>query len=666
MIFKTLSLENFRVFNGLHNIELAPRRDGLLSKPIVLFGGLNGAGKTSILTAIRLSLLGRRAIGNTVSKKDFNEYLAEQINKKAIKDNSDPVAKISLEFTHTHQGKHSTYRIVRNWSLDADETLILFKDDVCEESLTTEQVQSFLHELVPPGIGDLFFFDGEKIAELAEDDTGSYLKEAVQKLLGIDVINRLSDDLDIYIKQISQKAADAKTVKVINEFEKEKNDFLLHASKERESEDHVKRQLADLELQISEAEQKIQERGGAWAKTKNDEKNKADDLIKQTAILETKLLNELDGSFPLSLAPNAMAALIHTLTKEQKTKDSQAFSNKLNESLSGLETVIKSQFSKDSALLLATISEYFNSVSAPLSDNVKLDISNTDFNLIQGQMNDASLAKSHCNELTKRLMKTEQELEYVSINIQRAPDEEELTNLYGHLRYLDSEKHKLKTQYGHHLVKTKSYITKALDLAKKLEKLYANQKTEASISKAVGRVDATTKVLNEFSAQLTEMRVNQLEELFVQSYRKLARKEDLKLSAKIDPTTFDVTLVDADGIAINRKSMSAGEKQIFAFAILEALGKLSGKVLPVVIDTPLGRLDSKHRDKLVKHYFPEAGEQVILLSTDTEVDEDFFGAMAHDVSHAYEIVFDEPTKCSTLTEGYFWKMDAIVAQKEAV
>lgn len=666
MIFKTLSLENFRVFNGTHNIELAPRRDSLLSKPIVLFGGLNGAGKTSILTAIRLSLLGRRAIGNAVSKKYFNEYLAEQINKKSIKDNSDPVAKISLEFTHTHQGEHSTYRIVRNWSLDADESLILFKNDVCEESLTTEQVQSFLHELVPPGIGDLFFFDGEKIAKLAEDDTGSYLKEAVQKLLGIDVINRLADDLDIYIKQISQKAADAKTVKVINELEKEKSEFLLQANKERESEDQVKRQLADLELQISEAEQKIQERGGAWAKTKNDEKNKADDLIKQTAILETKLLNELDGSFPLSLAPNAMGALINTLTEEQKTKDSQAFSNKLNKSLSGLETVIKSQFSKDSDLLLATISEYFNSVSVPLSGSVKLDISNTDFNLIQGQMNDAKLAKNHSNELTKELMETEQALESVSINIQRAPDEEELTNLYGHLRHLDSAKHKLKIKYGHHLVRAKSYISKALELAKKLEKLYSNQKTEASISKAVGRVDATTKVLNEFSAQLTEMRVSQLEDLFVQSYRKLARKEDLKLSAKIDPTTFDVTLVDSDGIAINRKSMSAGEKQIFAFAILEALGKLSGKVLPVVIDTPLGRLDSKHRDKLVKHYFPEAGEQVILLSTDTEVDEDFFGAMAHDVSHAYEIEFDEKTKCSILTEGYFWKTDAIVAQKEAV
>lgn len=666
MIFKTLSLENFRVFNGLHTIELAPRRDGLLSKPVILFGGLNGAGKTSILSAIRLALLGKKVIGNTVTKKDFSDYLTQQINNKAAKEHETPVAKVSLAFTHTHQGIHSIYRVERSWSVNTDESLVLYKNDVCEDSLSSEQVQSFLHELVPPGIGDLFFFDGEKIAELAEDDTGSYLKEAVQKLLGIDVINRLSDDLDIYIKQISQKTADAKTIKLIGQLEHEKNECLLLANKERESEDKLKRQLTVLESQVREAEQKIQDRGGAWAKTKNAEKNQADDLIKQKAILESKLLNELDGAFPLSLAPNAMASLINTLSKEQEIKDSQAFSQKLNESLSGLERVIASQFKDNADALITTISQYFQSVSEPTTQKIKLDISLTDFNFIQGQMQDAALAKSQCNELTEELVETQQALESVSINIQRAPDEEELTELYSKLRALDTQKHKLKTAYGHHLVKAKNFVAKALDLAKKLEKLYTNQKTDASISKAVERVDSTTKLLNEFSTKLTQMRVSQLEELFAQSYRKLARKEDLKLSAKIDPTTFDVTLVDFECLTINRKSMSAGEKQIFAFAILEALGKLSGKVLPVVVDTPLGRLDSKHRDKLVQHYFPEAGEQVILLSTDTEVDEDFFSAMSHEISHAFEIEFDQQTKCSTLKEGYFWKASPEIKYKELV
>jgi len=666
MIFKTLSLENFRVFNGLHTIDLAPKRDGLLAKPVILFGGLNGAGKTSILTAIRLALLGKKAIGNVVSKKDFNDYLAQQINSKATKEHHSPLAKVSLAFTHTHQGEHSTYRVERSWSANTEESLVLYKNDVCEESLSSEQVQSFLHELVPPGIGDLFFFDGEKIAELAEDDTGSYLKEAVQKLLGIDVINRLADDLDIYIKQISQKTADAKTLQLIQQLEQEKNACLREANQERESEDKLKRQLADIEIKVREAEQKIQERGGAWAKTKNTEKKQADELIKQKTLLETQLLNELDGAFPLSLAPKAMASLIETLNKEQKVKESQAFSQKLTESMTGLERVITAEFDDKTDALMATISKYFQSVNVYDSTEIRLDISLTDVSVIKGQIQDAEVAKSRCNNLTAELLAAEQALESVSVNIQRAPDEEELTSLYASLRALDEQKHKLKTTYGHHLIKAKTALAKALELAKKLEKLYTNQKTDASISKAVERVDATSKVLAEFSIKLTQKRVVQLEDLFAKSYRKLARKEDLKLSAKIDAATFDVTLVDSDGLAINRKSMSAGEKQIFAFAILEALGKLSGKVLPVVVDTPLGRLDSKHRDKLVQHYFPEASEQVILLSTDTEVDEDFFSAMAHEISHAYEIEFDQQTRCSTLKEGYFWKEGPNVKYKELI
>jgi DNA sulfur modification protein DndD len=220
----------------------------------------------------------------------------------------------------------------------------------------------------------------------------------------------------------------------------------------------------------------------------------------------------------------------------------------------------------------------------------------------------------------------------------------------------------LKGRSVENLKDAKAHMSKAVEFAKRLEKLFNQQKNETTIVKAESRIGGTKQVLDRFSDELTLLRVEQLEELFAKSYRKLARKEDLKLAAKIDPNTFDVTLVDNEGVAINRKSLSAGEKQIFAFAILEALGKLSGKVLPVVIDTPLGRLDSKHRDKLVNHYFPEAGEQVILLSTDTEVDAEFYESLSPNLSHSYQVEFDEKTRCSQITEGYFWQ----TLHKEAV
>jgi DNA sulfur modification protein DndD len=666
MIFKALTLENFRVFHGTHDIELAPRKEGLLSKPIVLFGGLNGAGKTSILTGIRLALLGRKAVGVSVSKKDYHNFLIEQINAKATKSDEDANAVIKLEFTHTHQGEHCVYQVERSWSSTNEEKVALYKNSQLEDSLNSEQVQSFLHELVPPGIGDLFFFDGEKIAELAEDETGSYLKEAVQKLLGIDVINRLGDDLDIYIKQINKNAGDAKTVKLITDLESDKLTLLKNAHVEREYEAQIKAQLVDLERDITKQEQTIQEKGGAWAATKNDEKKRADDLIKQKATLESQLLSELDGNFPLSLAPTAIASLISDLDKEQLAKDEFAFASKVAESIPGLESLLSNELGKDAGDITGKIKKYFDGLTDVSENSIVLDISNSDLGILKARVIDASEASNRCSLFSNQLKLAEESLESVSVNIQRAPDEEELKTLYENLRILDKQKHQLKLKYVDRLSRAKDFMSKALEIAKRLEKLYVSQKTEASLSTAIDRVDSTTNILREFSRELIQMRVKQLEKLFVDSYRKLARKEDLKLSAKIDPSTFDVTLVDSDNLAINRKSLSAGEKQIFAFAILEALGKLSGKVLPVVIDTPLGRLDSKHRDKLVRHYFPEASEQVILLSTDTEVDEDFFNAIEPDVSHAFEIEFDQQAQCSSVKEGYFWNNSRKVNKLEGL
>ena len=655
MIFRSLTLSNYRVFKDNHAIDLAPRKEGVNTKPIILFGGLNGAGKTSILTGIRLALLGSRAIGRGVSRNEYHEYLKQQINNKALQEDEASNTLISLTFTHTHQGVHSSYRIERNWSLSQVESVKLYKNDQLESSLSSEQVQSFLAEIIPPRIANLFFFDGEKIADLAEDSTGTYLKEAVQQLLGIDIVNRLSDDLDLYIKQLTKDHAKSATQLEISVIEHEKKELLIRANKAREEGDKVNSKLTDIERIVNSLEQDIQERGGAWAETKESEKQKAEELLRRQTSLQTKILNELDGDFPLSLAPKAIKELLDDLEAERSLKQELNFQDHLAKNINGLSLSLAQEFTelKNTEKLSQSIASFFNNKQHE-SSSLKFDISDSDYFRLQNQFKSALNSKEEFSILISELEQTESHFEQLSINIQRAPKEEELHKLYKQLRELDTDKSALKLKYGEHLKKAKSYTQKALELAKKLEKIYSSQKTDESISKAQARVETTQTVLSQFNKELTLLRVQQLEELFVASYRKLARKEDIKLSAQIDPNTFDVKLVDDNGLTINRKSMSAGEKQIFAFAILEALGKLSGKVLPVVVDTPLGRLDSKHRDKLIKHYFPEAGEQVILLSTDTEVDKDFFAAISHHVSHVYEINFDQESRCSKLTEGYFW------------
>lgn len=104
-----------------------------------------------------------------------------------------------------------------------------------------------------------------------------------------------------------------------------------------------------------------------------------------------------------------------------------------------------------------------------------------------------------------------------------------------------------------------------------------------------------------------------------------------------------------------KESLSAGERQIYAIAMLDALAKTSGRKLPIIIDTPLGRLDSKHRKKLVENYFPSASHQVIILSTDTEIDKTYLTSLKDHISHTIMLDYIGTEGSSSVEPGYFWK-----------
>jgi DNA sulfur modification protein DndD len=123
---------------------------------------------------------------------------------------------------------------------------------------------------------------------------------------------------------------------------------------------------------------------------------------------------------------------------------------------------------------------------------------------------------------------------------------------------------------------------------------------------------------------------------------------------EIDPISFQVSLFDRHDRAIPKKQLSAGEKQIYAISMLWALAQVSGRPLPMVIDTPLGRLDSEHRAHLVARYFPHASHQVIILSTDTEIDQAYFQDLSSSMSHAYHLRYDAHDARTIIEEGYFW------------
>jgi DNA sulfur modification protein DndD len=670
MIIKSLTLNNFRVFNGVNNINLAPNT---ASKPIVLFGGLNGAGKTSILTGVRVALYGRAAFGFNMTSSEYQDQLAALIHKgNGMQHNS---ASIELVFTYSQQGVESEYKVIRSWKKDQKDKLALYKNDVHESALGYEQCQAFLNELIPIGIADLFFFDGEKIADLAEDQSGAVLQTAVRRLLGIDVIERLKNDLNIFLKPHQTQTMPDKVKNEVAELEQQRKNHEAHYDTLVHEADEFIPQINGINNDIQNSQNDVMNLGGAWAKTKVQEEAKVKELQLSKINIEASIRKEMEGALPLSLAKNTLSNLLKQLDKESEIKQKQAFVNEFSkykthliESLSGDEAAKQSAKSA----IEQCLSHYQTKDSSNNIETLLLDLSDRERGQIIHQVEVASTKSySEFEQLKSQLNGIEFALDGAAINIARAPDESRVADKLKEIEELNDKKTKAVLARNNKLANAKAAIEKAVELAKSIQRIHDRYKTASNVSEAVANAQNTNSLLEKFAKELTEVRVKQLEAEFINSYQKLARKNDLKISARINTVTFDVELIDEHSNTINRKELSAGEKQIYAIAILEALGKTSGRKLPIIIDTPLGRLDSHHRDKLIERYFPDASHQVIILSTDTEVDENYFtqGKFGNSISHAYEIQFNGETKASKLAEGYFWqhkKIDNAVNIVEAV
>lgn len=671
MIIKKLVLHNFRVFRGHHEIELTPqKRDHERhDRPIVLFGGLNGAGKTSILSAIRLALYGRLAFDNLIHNQDYIDQLTALIHNGVSKALQPHDASIELVFTYNQGGTESEFTVIRSWNRNKKDRLKLLQNGVSLDELNYEQCQGFLNELIPHGIADLFFFDGEKIASLAEDESGKILQTAVRRLLGLDLIAKLRTDLGIYLKQQGTKELGTQQQQKLAELEQNKKLSAKQAEHYRFEADLVMARIGLITQDIQKYEAMLAAQGGAFARTKNQEQQKVAELVKEKEQLEKSLRHECDGSLPFALAPNTMAKLQQQLTKEIEIKRARSFSQELNLFLEQLKANIGFKGKETLAITTQAIEEQLDSFMANKPQGeVLFDISERETHaIIVAISQESQRAWAKFDVQRHELAKVEHQLEQAASNIERAPDDEQLMDIFQTLRDMDSQRQEERHKYKVLLEQAKQAVMNQLDCARQIQKLHDKAREQYGAVSAVQYANETISLLDEYSDVLTQARVKTLEQNFEVAYRKLARKEDLQIKARINPHTFDVELVDETGIAINRKSLSAGEKQIYAIAILEALAKTSGRQLPVIIDTPLGRLDSHHRDKLIHHYFPYASHQVILLSTDTEVDERYFAsALADDISHAYQIQFDALTKSSKLTKGYFWKENLVQVQAKEV
>lgn len=658
MIIDSLAVTDYRVFCGRHNFDLAPRTKYKKKRPIILFGGLNGAGKTSIISSVKLALYGKQSLGPATSQKAYEDHLRTSIHKARNTIVQPQSSSIELSFSYAAMGVLRQYLVSRTWMIKGasiKESLSIKEDGKALSELSNEQCQGFLNELVPIGVSELFFFDGEKIKELAEDTAGAALGSAIKKLLGLDLIETLNADLATLIRQgnISKSSAEvaAESKKLQEALSYSENE----ARRCQEKEASIRTELTCLEKQIDDVEKNISVNGGAWAKTRDSERKKLFELVAEREAVEVAIRECLAGPLPLVIPSKFVSSTLSQLDAEAEYKSSAQTEKLIKKKITGLQKRFNRNFDKKIAEdAINLVKEAF--VETAVEHQLIHDISSRQLENVKSVLNSAEkIEKPKLEKMLKKQNLLKKEIQGLEENQSRAPHEDALKPLVDELSNLQLQVGELKSNLSETVETTRRYLREAMEATRRLMKVESEHDIALSAGDAAEKAKATRQVLSKFVVAMAKRKVADLEAEFVTSIEKLSRKEDVSMRARINTGNFSVVIEDINGVELDKNELSAGEKQIYAIAILEALARTSGRKLPIIIDTPLGRLDSVHRAKLVDNYFPFASHQVIILSTDTEVDESYYQRFASSLSHAFRLEYDPTTGSSKATEGYFWK-----------
>ncbi|MGK7874173.1 MAG: DNA sulfur modification protein DndD [Xenococcaceae cyanobacterium] len=659
MIFRELVLQNFGPYAGRHVIDLCPEVNGN-TRPIILFGGMNGGGKTTLMDAIRLSLYGQRAQCSTRGNLSYSDFLTQSVNNQTLPLDQ---TRIELAFKHIFNDQWVELRIVRTWTKnpkDGKDSLGIL-DGEWPDSALANTWDEYIENLLPLGISNLFLFDGEQVKELAEQETPPpSVVEAIQSLLGLELAERLSIDLDILVSRKRKAIANAFQLANLEEIEAKLQQQKEEAERAKEEFASLQYKLERAHKQHKKAYNKFRSEGGKIAAERSQLEGKIRDIREATENQRQEMRNLAAGILPLGL----ISPLLHQgqiqVEKELKRQQAKIARDVLQERDERLLAYI-TELSLTSAQA-DQIKSFLEQENQALNQEIETEIPwlgveaeglKQLVNLVEHQL---PMQIKLAGEQLDKLQHLEAEIDSMERQLAVAASPEAYEKLDNALGDAQQELINCKAAYEAGSRKCDEIERAIAQTKKKLER-YSEQTIERQndehIIASAAKVQKTLKL---FRKRLTLKKLNKLEEEVTECFRYLLHKSDLVHRVAIDSDSFSLSLYDPNGQLLPKHRLSAGEKQLLAIAFLWGLARVSGRKLPVAIDTPLGRLDSSHRNNLVERYFPTASHQVILLSTDTEIGKVEVEQLKEQeaIAREYLLQYDSSKRQTTIQSGYFW------------
>ena len=662
MKFRKLSIENYKSFQFPTEIAFPTGEDGC---SIFLIGGMNGSGKTSIMEAVSYCLYGGKA-----------EEIYRNINRREkAKRNANVAFELVIEMDDG-----SELVVKRSWTAgaisdpkprDLTERLVVVRDRKRVSVQNRDIWQDFIRAAIPPGITQFFFFDGEKIQEIAADDHSEVrLKSSLEAALGIQFINRLASDI-VYIKQEERKGF----VEISDEdLEFKQSELKREKSKLRRKyhdRDQLQVELDSFKVQLQEAKKRFEATFHVAPESREamrEQEKKRVMAANRLAQVESEIRALGEKALPYSIAGRLFDGIRQQVEKERESASGEAIrenaaslAKRIVRVVEEPEPIYTEKLSAERmAELERRIFRLLKEGDAKVSVEKVLDLSDRDAARVLNRME--SLENSDVF-LLKALLDEARGLETQVRQFESVGQGGALTSTERDLfDQLQAEMESCSTQIGRKSEQLRLVEEDILALEKRIndieveiEKLYERHNVSKEKADFIEECDAIASVLNQFIVRLRKNKVYLLQERTFEMYRLLSTRSGLIKDITIDDKTYEVRITDRNGHQIRKSGLSAGEKEVFAVSLLWALAQTSELKLPIIIDTPLSRLDSTHRDNIVNNYFPNAGEQVIILSTDTEIDKNYYRSLRPRLSGAGSLEFDQRQELTTFRQGYFWE-----------
>lgn len=662
MIVDEIVLHNFGLYAERQAIALTPPGDG---RSIVLFGGLNGHGKTTLLDAIQLCLYGAHARVSNRNGLAYQDYLSRSVHRGS----KTREAAVELAFRHTVDGNEDRFRLHRSWRLGGNgyrEYFEVLKNRKRDDALAENWIAQ-VEDLIPPNIANLFLFDGEQAEGYAARDSSMRLiGTAVHNLLGLDIVDQLDKDLVTYQRRKRGEEKDDPGRGGIEKAEASLKQLRSQLSDLRQEHAGLRTNRIDpARKALQDAENEYRKLGGELYEKRIEIERELTEAERTLADSCARLHDLAAGDLPLLVVGGLLDAVHERDLSEEETHRSREVFVILGSRDDALLDFLRERgiSSGDTEAIAAHLradrkarrGAGARSTAINLPPEARADLRR----LLDGEL--AAATRTAGSELDQ-WRKDRERAEHFRTMRASVPDDDAIAAAASRrdkliadvaaLEAAEAEMTKEIERLGREIGRGEQALSRLLQ--EDAEKGWLREDRRRILQ----RTSHVRTTLGAFRNAVIKRHVRRIEQFVLESYQQLLRKESFVTRLAIHPESFALTLYGRDGRELSPERLSAGERQLLAIALLWGLAKTSGRPLPTAIDTPLGRLDASHRTHLVERYFPFASHQVLLFSTDEEIVGKHLEKLRPYVCRSYHLDYDNSSGSTRIAEGYFERAEA--------